>query len=301
MSGCTQFSYTDVSSCACGYVFRDDEATLHKPFARGLVHFVRCPECQSYRQSPAVDDASLAAWYDSEAYQQASAGGDGPYLDYLAEEQQRRLEAASRYHHDLKRELPPAAQVLEVGCATGSLLRVMADQGHHAHGVEISSSFASKAWELNQVPVEVCDFLSYPAAAQSQDAILMLGTISNLPLLQEQLAQAHHLLKPNGLLYFNVPVCDALAPRMYGKRYWMFAPSVRTFFSRRCIRLCLEAAGFRLTRLDTDRQQPTLAKLLGHLGLRSLYPWLLKLGWTGKQLPWRIPLPGIVVVGARRQ
>ena len=81
----------------------------------------------------------------------------------------------------------------------------------------------------------------------------------------------------------------------------MYAPSACNFMSRTGVRAALQRCGFRIERLRTDRQQPTLAKLAGHLHLRRSQAWLARRGWIMRQLPVAMPIPGVVVVDATPQ
>jgi len=116
-----RFDYVACPQCVCGAPL-PDETTVCKEFAWGTVRFSRCVICGSLVQAPRVTTASVAAWYDSAHYQAARSRDEGPYLDYLAEEGARQQEARGRVARDLAGLLPARGRVLEIGCATGSLL-----------------------------------------------------------------------------------------------------------------------------------------------------------------------------------
>ncbi|KGF71698.1 hypothetical protein DO97_16110 [Neosynechococcus sphagnicola sy1] len=128
----------------------------------------------------------------------------------------------------------------------------------------------------------------------------MLGTFANLPDLPRQLNHAHQLLKPGGILFFNVPVVDSWIARLYGQNYWMYAPSVSNFLSRKGCRMILDRTGFQVEKMRTDCQQPTLSKLLGHAKLQVLYPLFQQLRWLQLTLPMALPIPGVMAVWARK-
>lgn len=299
MTAVPAFDYVPCDACVCGAPLRPGTRVVEKHFAWGAVRFVACANCGTLVQSPRIATASVAAWYDSEQYQQARSGEEGPYLDYLAEEAGRRLEARARYQRDLLALLPRRGRVLEVGCATGSLLAVLRDAGHEVVGVELSSSFAGHAKRLNDLDVEVVDFAAYAGEEASFDLVLMLGTVSNLAAPVEQFAHARRLLRPGGTFYCNLPVADAWPARLYGAHYWMFAPSVCNFMTTAGVRAALGRAGFATVESTTDVQRPTLAKLAGHLKLHRLYPVLRRAGLAQGQLPFSLPVPGVRSVRAR--
>lgn len=293
------FRFQERTACPCGRPLQPSDSHIEKRFTWGAVRFVQCQQCSSWIQSPQITVESLAAWYDSEDYQAAGADKEGAYLDYASEESQRRHEAQARYDRDLASILSPGSTVLEVGCASGSLLSVLRDAGHEVFGIDLSVRFAEQARALYQIPVEAGDFLSYHGKGQRFDLIMMLGTVSNLQHLDVHLEHAARLLKPAGHLYFNIPVADAVISRLYGTKYWMFAPSVSNFLTRAGMAQALVQAGFRVVKSRRDRQRPTLSKLLGHARLQRLYPTVRKLGMGQWTTPFSIPIPGVMVTWAQ--
>jgi SAM-dependent methyltransferase len=294
-----QFTYVSRSHCVCGRAAQESDPTLEKTFSWGKVRFVNCRQCGSWIQSPQISTESLAAWYSSEEYQQAGSSKASAYLDYASEERQRRREAEHRYRRDLQPILPSGSRVLEVGCATGSLLSVLRDAGNHVFGVDLSATFAARARSSYGIDVEVCDFLDYGKATERFDLIIMLGTISNLQDAEQHLEHARRLLKPGGRLYFNTPVVDSLIARLYGTNFSMFAPSVTNVFSRQGLREALSRAGFHLVAISTDRQMPTLSKVMGHARVQRLFPIIKSLGLAGIAPPFPLPVPGVIVVSAK--
>ena len=297
-TGCS-FCYDDCTRCLCGATLSGSEYEVRKPYAWGAVRFVRCAQCGSMIQSPRVSTSSMLAWYNSDTYQKSSGKDQGPYIDYLSQERQRQREASARYKRDISPIIPLGARVLEVGCATGSLLAVLRDAGYDVSGVELSESFAERARDLNQLELVVGDFREFEHAGDYFDLIIMLGTISNLRELHNQLDNARRLLKPGGWLYFNMPTADSVVSRIFGERFWMYAPSVCNFMTRKGARAALARAGFEVFRDATDRQQPTVAKLIGHLRWHGLYRILDRAGLGMIQIPVALPIPGVSVVWAR--
>lgn len=293
------FKYEDRTLCVCGIEIPPQSKRIEKKFAWGSVFFGECSQCGTKLQSPQITSESLAAWYDSQEYQSSTGAGQGPYFDYLAEEGQRQVEALVRYRRDLVWAVAPGARVLEVGCSTGSLLKILRDEGHEVEGVELSASFAVSARELNGLEVHIADLAEYDHEVKSLDLVIMLGTFSNISNLPRQLARVHSWLKDDGLLYFNVPSNSSVAARLYGASYWMYAPSVVNFLSMNGVEQVLDGAGFEIEKCRLDRQQPTVARLLSHLSLHHLYPLASKLGFARLQVPVSLPIPGVSVFWAR--
>jgi SAM-dependent methyltransferase len=245
--------------------------------------------------------ASLASWFDSPDYQ-GTAGKTGVgYANYARDERQRALEAMQRYRRDIAPHLPASANVVEVGCASGSLLAEIARHGHRVLGCDLSATFAQAARDRHGIEVRVADWIDLDIAPASLDAILMLGTISNLQRLNESLDAVHRRLKPGGLFFFNFPDVEGLPARLYGARFWMFTPSVAQIMTRRGIGMALDRAGLPLVSCRTDRQAPSVGKIINHARLGAMYPALERLGIVDLVIPFSIPIPGVLSVMARRR
>lgn len=294
------FRYVPRDHCVCGADLQGAKRQVTKTASWGEIRFVCCPECRSLIQSPQIATPSLAAWYDSSEYRSQGRSG-GAYLDYGADEAYRRMEAGSRYERDLAPYLCPGASVLEVGCATGSLLDLLNQQGHEAVGVDLSAYFASQARRHYGLDVIVGDLLTVNLIAKSFRMVVMLGTISNLQDLPRHLERIHQLLADGGILFFNMPEAGSWPARIYGHRFWMFAPSVSSFLTCKGVCTALDRAGFQIIRSRIDFQRPTLSKLMGHAGLHRLYALVNRSGLASASFKRSLPIPGIKAFWAMKK
>jgi SAM-dependent methyltransferase len=292
-------AFVNRPNCICGLPIRPDAPAIERPTRFGVVSFRCCAGCGSWIQSPRLTAGALADWYDSSEYQ----GGKGRvgigYADYERDEPHRKREARARYRRDLAGLLRPGSHVFEIGCASGSLMAELAQHGHSVMGCDLSERFAEMARRVYGLDVAVADWLEAPVADASLDAVLMLGTISNLGELDRSLAAVRRKLKPGGFLFFNFPAADSVVARVYGRAFWMFTPSVMQFMSRAGVSKALASAGFSVTQQRIDLQSPSIAKLLGHARLRVLTPLLRASGLLDRALPVAAPIPGVYKVWAR--
>ena len=294
----TKFTYKDRNVCICGRPSQQADKVIEKSFKRGRIKFVRCKKCSTWFQSPQITIDSLQQWYNSSDYY---ASNKGAYLNYFVNEEHRRIEAQARYKRDLSSFLLPCSKVLEVGCATGSLLSVLRTTGHVITGLDLSTEFAHRAKSLNGIDVVVSDFLDFNHENEYFDLIIMLGTISNLHNLPLHLSHANKLLKKKGFLYFNMPVANSLIAKLYGKHLWMFVPSVSNFLSKKGCAIVLKKASFKIIKTRTDLQQPGISKLLGHARLGMLYRLAEKINISKFMLPVPVPIPGVEMVWAQKE
>lgn len=289
------FVYEANPNCACGAAL-DRAPMVRVDHPWGVVTFSRCAHCGSYIQNPQIAPHSLAEWYRSSLYSASGTQGPGPYTDYFAGEAARQREAAIRYRRVLDRRLPSGSRVLEVGCATGSFLQALRNAGHQATGIDLSEPFVRFAREQAGLDVVLGDYLNQPQCDASYDAIVMLGTVSNLYPLAACLRRAAAELKPGGFLYLNFPAADSLIAQLYGSRYWMFTASVANFLSRLGCRAALQNAGFNRIEMAADWQQPTFEKLVRLGGGKPLLPLIERLGIANANVPIVLPIPGIYSV-----
>lgn len=102
--------------------------------------------------------------------------------------------------------LPAAADVLEVGCGTGVLTRVLAGLPEVAAvvGVDVAPSLLDKARELAvgvaNLMFEEADARSLPFAGERFDLVVFDSTLSHVPGPEQALAEAFRVLRPGGLL-----------------------------------------------------------------------------------------------------
>ncbi len=278
-----------------------DTRTVRKECERGGVTFRRCQQCLSWVQSPEITVQSAAEWYDSIEYREGGSCDEGAYLDYFADESCRQAEAEMRCDLHIKNKINiENSKVLEVGCATGSLLSVLKRRGGTVLGIDLSPAFVEWGRKVNQLEIELGDYLNFDFASSDYDAIIMLGAISNMHDIGNVLKKTNELLKPEGIFYFNFPMATSLTAKLYGNRYWMFAPSVLNFMSEEGCRKALRNAGFKVIEIAHDRQKPSLSKLLGHAKLPAVYRLLKKLGMGNITMPISFPIPGVMAGTAQK-
>lgn len=293
------FEYEPVLSCICGAPLDTGHERVSNQTSFGAVTFLCCMACGSYIQSPQITVESLTTWYDSDNYQGGARQPGLAYVNYEADEGARRLEARMRYQRDIETFLQSGSRVLEVGCASGTLLAILREAGHEVYGVDLSSRFADMAKRLYGLEVAVGDFTGMAWPACHIDAVILLGTISNLQNLPLALDCINAILKPHGILIFNFPDSGSLIARLYGDRFWMFAPSVSSFMTIAGCCNVLTKHGFHVGQIRHDVQWPSIGKLLRHAKLNavlSIFPQK----WLRTPLPFAIPVPGVKFVQAQK-
>ncbi len=152
----------------------------------------------------------------------------------------------------LRQYLEPGARILDFGCGSGLFVLEGRAQGYDAIGLDIASWVREAAahWGL---PLEVCPVERAPFEAESFDAIVSIVSFEHLENPASITAQLVQLLRPGGILaILSIPHSRGLPWRLLRERWWdLEPPSHLHFFSRRSMKVLLEANGLSVLRLRT--------------------------------------------------
>lgn len=289
-----RFKFKSRKACICGSLLKFSNAHLYVQHAWGPVRFLRCARCWSWCQSPQIVPSSLAALYDSDAYQGSAQKLGTAYENYEADEVHRYQEAQARLRFDIEPWLiNHPSSILEIGCASGTLLAAARDRGHRVAGLDLSSRFSEQAKRLNKLNVRVGNVLKFTCRKKKYDAVFIFGTVSNLPDLEKVLRKIRGLINREGKLFINFPDSLSFIAKVYAEKMWMFSPTVITFPSSRGLVLCAKNAGWRIEEDKTDWQRPSLRKLFKHSRISFVLPAFLTKNLGNSLFPFRIPIPGI--------
>lgn len=149
-------------------------------------------------------------------------------------------------------------RLLDVGFGAGAMLRVAAELGWEAHGIEIARS-AIEAATAAGIRAEFAegDFLTYPYEPRSFDVVIFDGIVANLPEPQAFFSRAHEVLRPGGLLYVTTPHGRGASCRVLGTAWSAWAPPEHLhLFSTRSIAIAARTAGFSRVRTYTRGVNP---------------------------------------------
>lgn len=143
------------------------------------------------------------------------------YLPGLGEahEQGNRTMAAISCFFDAK---DVSAKILEIGCASGSFLKVLQDKGFYdVKGIDIDQKLASHGRDVLGVNIEVADWNSYITnTSECFDFIFALDVLEHLSPneVESVLHATRQKLSPHGKLIMRVPnpLCPLVLPTFCG-------------------------------------------------------------------------------------
>lgn len=186
-------------SCPCGAA---DDVAVAEVDRYGLpLTTVLCKHCGTLRTNPYMDAASLEAFY-RDTY--LALYGWAPVMkDYFARQSSYGQRVLSLYEH----ELPPAANILEIGCGAGGALSVFQEQGFRVAGCDLSRDLIEfgtnngicDLWHgtPNDVPHQLAD--------RRFDLIYLHHVFEHMTSPRETLDALSKLLSPTGRILVIVP------------------------------------------------------------------------------------------------
>jgi glycosyltransferase involved in cell wall biosynthesis/SAM-dependent methyltransferase len=107
----------------------------------------------------------------------------------------------------LLRILKPRGRVLDIGCANGLALQLLGE-GYECFGIELNDSMAEEARRsgVHLIAHDLLDSSLEQSYAGWFDAALAIAVFEHIPDFKEAFRTATALLKPDGILIFEVPV-----------------------------------------------------------------------------------------------
>jgi O-antigen biosynthesis protein len=158
-------------------------------------------------------------------------------------------------------------RVLDVGCSTGYLAERLQQRGADVVGLDMDERAVELAGRFcSEVHVGDVETMELPFEPASFDAIVCGDLIEHVRDPQALLARLRQFLSPGGRLVLSTPNIANWAIRLsllFGRfRYteWGILDKTHThFFTRKTLRECLEAAGYRVVVFDYTVPVPVLS------------------------------------------
>ncbi|MGE4158152.1 MAG: class I SAM-dependent methyltransferase [Planctomycetota bacterium] len=187
---------------------RDWEYGVH-----GEWSYVECPSCLAIRLHPFPGIEDLRRAYDIPYHGHVDRGGRGLLTTWLMT-----LDAWVM-ERSLRPLLPQGARILDVGCGAGTFLERVGRLGSFTlEGLDFSPKAVSMA-RSRGFTIHEGLFLSAPLQESAYDVVTMNNYLEHTLDPKAELARAHSMLKPSGLLLGEVPGFDAPERKVLG-RYW---------------------------------------------------------------------------------
>jgi SAM-dependent methyltransferase len=183
----------------------------------------------------------------------------------------------------LSRLVPEAANVLDAGCGSGELLRLMRRLGPSGWRL-VGNDFSDIALEyVRRLGIETLPGRLEDVRTDLRfDLVVLNQTIEHLQSPRSVVEKAHELLRPNGVLAIETPSVDSLDARLFRTRHWggYHFPRHWTLFDTRTLRKLVEGAGFAVESIERLPSPAFWCQSLHHACLdRRRLAWLAPF-WT---------------------
>jgi len=206
----------------------------------------RCRGCGQHFTAPIPTEEDMRGFYAGDYHRELRTPG-GTEAAFG--------EKYARYAEALGRHLP-AGRVVDVGCATGLLVRMLRDRGYEAEGIELNPE--SAAWgrshygvSIQNVPLERSGI-----APGSLNALLFTDVLEHTGHPRDYLREAGRLLVPGGIALVTFPDLLSAESRYRRalsrllRRDWLWTnchvPLHTWEFTPKTAKACFAAAGFRV-------------------------------------------------------
>lgn len=254
--------------CPLGCPEGEDEVLVGRDRIHGLpgeYPVVRCRACGLLRTNPRPTLNTIGYYYPDDY---------GPYVETRVHSVdnpassrgawKRFLLPLFRWNTACVPSLVPG-RLLEIGCASGSFLRRMAQQGWTVEGVEpsITAGQAARALGYN---VFTGPFEAMPERESSYDLIVGWMVLEHLHDPVHSLRKMHRALKPGGHLVISVPNAGSLEFAVFKDRWYaLHLPAHLYHFTPGTLEAMLNKSGWRIHRIFHQRVLSNIAASFAYI------------------------------------
>jgi SAM-dependent methyltransferase len=150
---------------------------------------------------------------------------------------------------DWLRRHKPAGRLLEVGCGDGYFLAAARARGYDVAAIEAHGGRATRIREKFGIEVEHALVEETRWPENSCDIVFHCDLLSHFPDPIRALRRMRGLLRPDGVMYFEVGVVADLSPFWYRLMATIQMPAHRWLYTEQALETMLDRAGFRIERV----------------------------------------------------
>jgi SAM-dependent methyltransferase len=172
------------------------------------------------------------------------------------------------HHRFIAAQIPATGRVLEVGCGTGDILRLLKARGAEVFGVEPHSDSAAVA-EQHGIRILADRLESLPDCEAKFDTIVFSFSLEHTEDPVAMLTRARTLLAPRGALFLFTHNFDCVSRLLFGKSWSGWHLPYHTYlFTRGTLSMMLVHAGYRVERIHSYTRPDLLVESFRLAGAR---------------------------------
>jgi SAM-dependent methyltransferase len=196
-----------------------------------------CRDCGLIYQNPCISEKQMDALYEKIEDKITETHTDTVTLA----ENQSRLKA-------LLRLKAPPARVLEIGCSDGTFLSLAQEAGYEVVGIDPSEVNCQKAARSHPGLDVRRLFLDGFAPGETFDAICHFFVLEHIFHPDQYLSQIRGLLKPGGIMYFEIPNVETFAKLPFANNLFIYQHVAH--YCPATVRALLARHGFKTLAVD---------------------------------------------------
>lgn len=202
---------------------------------------VRCGNCGLVFVNPRIDTNQLLEIYANQYFRSEDSG----YEDYELTAHLR-IKTFQKWYREIEPFLKPGkGKALDIGCAAGYFLQVLADNGWESEGIELDkemlSLLQSKGYTIYNTPLEFFDKKS------TYKLITLFDVVEHLPNLHTNIETLSAMLDTDGTIAIVTPDLNSSQRKMLGKRWFQFKPKEHIqYFTEKTLSRAVEQHGLRV-------------------------------------------------------
>ncbi len=143
-------------------------------------------------------------------------------------------------------------KLLEIGSSYGFFLKMARDEGFDTYGIEISSDAVNYSRRRFGLKIFRGTIRANQFSPSNFDIIIMSDVLEHMTDPQKELGRLIEILKPQGLLFVQVPNFNSIMAKITGEGWNWLLPSVHLFhFSPNSIKIIIKSQNFKIIDIKT--------------------------------------------------